>query len=518
MDRRLLLGQHRLMLGPLAVLSYACQGDLDATLDLLPQRYPNQVEAGDEVVSAVVFSPPDALGPPRGALALARAVETAPAGELTSDGGVGHERVQHGEVTGSVELRDVDADGRRDVIARFDVAELEAQGLLQGTHAIEVRIEGTDATWTGRDRLFGADSSLVVLPEPSGPFDVGTAALLVFDPSRAGNTRAGRALPVRLWYPASESDRQPAPYFLDRRQAERNLRASPLPLPDDLYEATHGFARELVPAAGDGPHPALILSTEWGAPVETYAALAEDFASHGYLVFGINHPNGSGAVVYPDGSEPDLDIARVVPDEANNLDWALDIEHVASWLQNTPSDSAARASVDASARSNVRAALAELDRSRIVAAGHSFGGAAAVRADAESTAIAASADLDGALVGDAALYAESARSLLLTSPAHSELDSSIDTFLDEAGANGQGLTIEGTLHSNFGDTSWLYARVLDVYPDLTREGYQLGPIAPLRAHSIITSYLRAFFQAALDGTSSPLLEGPNPQYPEVGFR
>jgi predicted dienelactone hydrolase len=382
--------------------------------------------------------------------------------------------------------------------------ELDAtlEGSFRGTHNAQLDV----------------DAALIVLPEPGGPFDVGTASLLVFDASRPGNTGEGRALMMRFWYPARASDQEPAPYFLDERSAERNRLASPLPLPDDLYELTRGFAREHVPAAAAEPRPALILSTEWGAPVETYAALAEDFASHGYLVFGINHPNGGGVVLYPDGSAPNLDPLRVIPDEANNLDWALDIEHVADWLQDTPSAAAARASLDERAQPNVQGALAQLDETRIAALGHSFGGAAAVRADAESTAIGASADLDGALVGDAARFAASARAIVLLSPGHSELDSSIDTFFAAAGTDCRGLTIAGTLHSNYGDTSWLYSRVVGAYPDLTREGYGLGSIEPGRAHAIITRYLRAFFQAALDGASAPLLEGPSADYPEVTFR
>jgi dienelactone hydrolase len=377
---------------------------------------------------------------------------------------------------------------------------------------------GDGATLAVANRLDATDEPRVVLPDPSGPFAVGTAALIVFDASRPGNTREGRALPLRLWYPAVASDQELAPYFLDARQAEQNLLASPLPLPDDLYERTRGAAREHVTAADGAARPALILSTEWGAPVETYAALAEDLASHGYLVLGINHPNGSGVVVYPDGSRPNLDPLGVIPDEANNRDWALDIEHVADWLQQTPSAAAARASLDERARPNVRAALGQLDDARIGALGHSFGGAAAVRADAESSAIVASADLDGALVGDAARFGERARALLVRSPHHSELDSSIGTFLGAAGSDCRGLIIADTLHSNYGDTNWLYRSALDDYPDLTPEGYGLGPIEPGRAHVILTTYVRAFFQATLDGQPSALLEGPDVRYPEVMFR
>lgn len=500
---------HHLSIASLTLLASACQGELDATLDILPQRYPNRLDAGDTTVTAVVYSPPGAFSIPSDAHALARAAESP-----------GDEGAEHapGEVMGDVAFRDVDGDGRRDAIARFAADDLRAARLLSTPGGVEVSIEGRSFTWTGRDRLFDADAQLVVLPEPSGPSAVGTASLLLHDASRPGPGEAGRALLVRLWYPALPSDRQPAPYFLDARQAELNLRTSPLPLPPDLFERTHGFAHAHGAPASAEPRPAVILSTGWSAPVEMYGALAEDLASHGYLVLGVSHPNGAGAVVYPDGSEPGLDPALISPDEANNLDWALDVEHVADWLVQTPGSEAARASVDLADRGAVRAALAQLDPTRIAALGHSFGGSAAVRADAESHTIGASANLDGAFVGDAASFGARARSLVLLSPEHPAFDSSIDDFFSAAGADCRALTIADMGHANFGDTGWLYSNVLAEYPDLTAEGYQLGPIPQVRAHAIVTTYLRAFFDDALDGVPSPLLDGPSADFPEVVFR
>lgn len=493
----------------LCLFTCACQGELDATLDILPERYPNRLEPGEERVAAVLYRPSEAFGVARGARAVAARADAAPSGDEAL------EQAER-EVIGTVVFRDVDGDGGNDAVADFSAVELAAAGLLSG--AVEIRIESDGVTWRGRDRLFAPDAPLVVLPEPSGGDDVGTAALLVFDASRPGNDSRGRALLLRLWYPAAPGERQPAPYFLDPLQAERNLRSAPLPLPADLFELTHGFARQHARAAPPERRPALLLSTGWGAPVETYTALAEELASQGYLVLGVNHPNGSGVVVYPDGSEPSLTPSEVNPDETNHLDWALDLERVADWLSETSSVEAALASVDARARPDVGAALGQLDRGRIAALGHSFGGAAAVRADAESERIVASANLDGAFVGNAAGFAERTQALVLLSPEHPALDSSIDAFLDAGGARCRGFTIADTGHANYGDTSWLYARVLEEYPDLTREGYQLGPITPARAHAITSTYLRAFFEAAFAGQTSPLLEAPSALYPEVTLR
>jgi dienelactone hydrolase len=506
-----------LSIASLSLVAGACQGELDATLDMLPQRYPNRLDAADTSVTALVYSPSGAFTIPSHARAIARpaASRSGPSDEHASDE-VGDEVGD--EVVGDVAFRDVDGDGQRDAIARFDVGDLRAAGLLSSQHGVEVRIEGQNLTWTGRDRLFDVGASLIVLPEPSGPNAVGTASLLLHDAARPGPGDEGRALLVRLWYPAAPSDRQPAPYFLDARRAELNLRASPLPLPPDLFERTHGFAHAHAAPAAAEARPAVIVSTAWSAPVEMYSALAEDLASHGYLVLGVNHPNGAGALVYPDGSGPGLDPALVSPDESNNLDWALDIEHVAEWLVQTPALEAARASVELADGPDVRAALTQLDPSRIAALGHSFGGSAAVRADAESELIEASANLDGAFVGDATHFGERARALVLLSPQHPAFDSSIDDFFSAAGADCRALTIAGTGHANFGDTGWLYWNVLADYPDLTAEGYQLGAIPRARAHVIVTTYLRAFFDAAFDGVVPPLLDSPSAAFPEVVFR
>ena len=163
---------HHLSIASLTLLASACQGELDATLDILPQRYPNRLDAADTTVTAVVYSPPGSFAIPSDARALARAAE--------DPGGEGAEQAL-GEVVGDVAFRDVDGDGQRDAIARFAADDLRAAGLLSTPGGIEVRIEGDNLAWTGRDRLFDTDAQLVVLPEPSGPSAVGTASLLLHD-------------------------------------------------------------------------------------------------------------------------------------------------------------------------------------------------------------------------------------------------------------------------------------------------------------------------------------------------
>lgn len=482
-----------------ALLVSGCQGELHGELDVLPQRYPNRLESGQTQLDAVLFSPPNALTIPSSARAVARAASA------------GGREGTASEVAGSVTFRDVDGDGTLDAVARFAVADVQ---LLLGprSHGVEVRIEGDGVSWVGEDRLFAAGASLLELPRPSGPHAVGTAELLGLDATRPGPAGDGRALLVRLWYPAAPGEAQPAPYFLDRTRADRNLASGPFQLPADLFDLTHGSAVAHAPLATQEPLPVLLLSTGWDAPVELYSALAEDFASHGYLVLGVNHPSGSGAVLYPDGSDPGLAPAAVLPDENNNADWALDLAVLAQWAA---AGGAALEPVGAGAApaafAAVRAALVQADPRRIAALGHSFGGAASLRADAESELIRASVDLDGPILGDVAQIARSARALVLLSPGRSELDSSIRRF-EAAGGASRCHAVQGTLHADYGDTAWLFERLLAENPDLQREGYGLGSIAPARAHQIVSELARGFLSAELGGAAS----GPRAaDYPEV---
>src|SRR5690606_29457165 len=136
----------------------------------LPQRYPNRLEADDSVVRAVLQRPPLALGLSTDARVVARAAGAEPASP---------------EVGGELTLVDLDGDGDDDAVATFEVQALRDAGLGAGAaFRLELRAESARETWVGSDRLFDRETSLLVLPPPSGPHAVGTAELLAVDASR----------------------------------------------------------------------------------------------------------------------------------------------------------------------------------------------------------------------------------------------------------------------------------------------------------------------------------------------
>ena len=204
--------------------------------------------------------------------------------------------------SGPVTLLDDDGDGRVEAFASFSIAELRAAGLLGAdTTRLAVRLTAGDvAVLGGQDRLFDGSAWVLRLPEPSGPSAVGTTPLLLEDESR-GSGSPGRRIALRVWYPALASDAQPASYFLDEREARVN--ATNNGLPPDMFDRLHGASRLDAPVDDSERRPVLLMSTGWSAPIALYSGIAQELASHGYVVVGLAHPDGSGVVVYPDGTD-----------------------------------------------------------------------------------------------------------------------------------------------------------------------------------------------------------------------
>jgi hypothetical protein len=146
-------------------------------------------------------------------------------------------------------------------------------------------------------------SEPVGLPAPTGRHRVGRASFDWVDPDRAelysSNPRDRRELVVWIWYPA-----EPGPGA---------VRAAYLPEPwmptgqflglDAAGLLSH--AVEDAPVAGErSSYPVLVLSPS-GFPPLLLAAIAEDLASHGYVVVGVNHTYETAVTAFSDG--------RVVP-------------------------------------------------------------------------------------------------------------------------------------------------------------------------------------------------------------
>lgn len=241
------------------------------------------------------------------------------------------------------------------------------------------------------------------LPEPSGRFAVGTRVMQWTDPRRPETFTADphdrRTVVVQLWYPAQKS---PAgarrAQYLGRTQHEARTVSDALArqvgLPGLLVDGVpraHTHAVFDAPAAGGGGgFPVVLFSPGSGGVRTQNTAWAEELASHGYVVAGLDHPYDSAAVVLADGrtvhTRTDSTGDRAKDDELA-VDWtavrAADLSFVLTRLVHLD-------------RGEMAGSLTgRLDTSRAAVTGHSMGGAAALQAARRDRRFDAVIDLDG---------------------------------------------------------------------------------------------------------------------------
>lgn len=231
-----------------------------------------------------------------------------------------------------------------------------------------------------------------VLPPPEGPHPIGTTTAWLVDEARverSGPTPGGpRELVVQLWYPAvAAAPVEPARWMAEAgvfaRDGARELGLPAFAL-DHLAMVRGNATEDAAPEAGE--HPLVVLSHGWTGFRGLQVDLAEDLASHGYVVAAIDHPYSALATVLSDGTVAAVDPAvlpefgTVPDDDYARASRALVATHAADM--STVLDALAAGSAGASV---VRAgAVGLLDGhvalDRVALIGHSTGGGGAITA------------------------------------------------------------------------------------------------------------------------------------------
>lgn len=130
------------------------------------------------------------------------------------------------------------------------------------------------------------------LPRPQGRHAVGTKTFVLAD------ARRQRELIVTTWFPAA-GGAAVAPYMDKRTAAEfpREWKLRP------SFEGTVHTNSLLGAKIAEGSLPIVLLEHGSGVVPATYTVLAEELASHAFIVIAINHPLDSLIAAYPDGHE-----------------------------------------------------------------------------------------------------------------------------------------------------------------------------------------------------------------------
>ncbi len=282
-------------------------------------------------------------------------------------------------------------------------------------------------------------------------------------------------------------------------------------------------------ARGGGTFPVLIYNHGAGWSRFTGTYVTEFLASHGYVVFSIDHPGVDRTKQFPDGTVFRADTMPGSPPEPGAsrdpragflaMQEYMSRSVFAVWLDDS------RFVLDrieqiADTPGPFRG---RLDLERIGMLGWSFGGAAAIEMSRIDPRVKAAVNHDGGLYGGVWTQPTSRPFMMFR---HGIPD------VDPPGGNKGGITTRDMFAIIMGYDSTAEALAAGDWYELRIARTDHGSFSDLplfvqrspdrlparRAHDIINAYTLAFFDQYLKGRNSRLLQGPSSDYPEVAFR
>ena len=268
----------------------------------------------------------------------------------------------------------------------------------------------------------------------------------------------------------------------------------------------------------EATYPVVLMKSGIGALATDYTTLAEDLASHGYVVVGSDAPYSAFIVVFPDGrvatrtpaGNPSEDIPETERERvANQLIpvWAADTQFEVNQLERLnvadPNDPMGKFR----GRLNLKA---------LGIFGHSFGGATAAQFCHDDRRCKAGINLDGAPFGTVVQEGLHQPFAFFLSDHSKEPNAEslpiltrIQSICERDKGGCQQMTLRGSGHFNFSDQSLLKDH------SLAQIFGAVGPVGERRGLEITAAYLHTFFDVHLKGASPILLKNLMTQYPEI---
>jgi dienelactone hydrolase len=368
----------------------------------------------------------------------------------------------------------------------------------------------------------------VTLPTPTGTFAVGRAVYDWADnetlDTLAPVPGTKRELLVWIWYPSAAGQSAAMDDYVPAQ-----MRAAAAPgggllrlLTRDLSKVHAHSIRDADVSPQRRSYPVVIMRAGASAEVWNYSTLAEDLASHGYVVVGFDAPYRTYSVVFPDGrvmrrtpeNNPELCEDQEQAQQARCVNkvltaWTADIAFVLDQLE----------------RLNVSDPTGKfpgrLDMTRVGVFGHSFGGAQAAQFCSLDSRCKAGIDVDGSLHGSVIqagihkpfMFLLSGQGDFSSDAEIRQIQADIQSVYDRLPADGRlRISIRGANHFLFSDDGALLKSHI-----VLRTLRALGVVGiDGRRQLAVTVYcVHSFFDAYLKGTSVSRLNISSPLYPEI---
>jgi predicted dienelactone hydrolase len=379
------------------------------------------------------------------------------------------------------------------------------------------------------------------LPEPTGPYTVGTRYLYFYDTNTPDDHTSDpndfRDISVQFWYPAKVHRKATPVTYLNKEAAEYLSRYYDRDPEENrpLSEArTHAYLNAQMDKRG-APYPVVLYSPS--SQMTENTALFQELASYGYIVTVVGSPHwviirfgDSGEGVFLDKS-----------DEYNQAMWVEEyLQEVNDTKEELTTAPTLDAKVDAQRRLNQLMPLesadirlwagdlaavvdkleelntgnsflsGRIDLDAIGAIGYSKGGAAAGQFCVTDDRCRAGVNLSGFMFGDI-VDRNVAKPFMILESIESWCENCqpiCDVIYSYAEESAYILQVKGATHASF--TDWNLHEVL-------RELGMLGPIDAQRMIHIQNTYVHAFFDKHLKSLPMVVLDGPSEDYPEVVF-
>lgn len=358
----------------------------------------------------------------------------------------------------------------------------------------------------------------VILPSPTGEFGVGRTSFEWTDTSKidslALESGAARELFVWVWYPSSKTNTQseylPKEWreaIYDRRGLFANFFNKKL-----SKVRSHGVDDAKL-SAKNSQYPVILLKSGIGSPSVYFTTVAEELASHGYIVIGSDSPYSTDVVVFS-GNRVVIDNAKGNPSNAaasvdrdRRLDrlvtiWTDDLRFILDKLQQINTTDSKTIFYN------------RLNLKQVGVFGASLGGATAFRFCNLDNRCKAGVSINGNPFG---IVNENKLSkpfmFLMPASTSAQIINNIDTIYSQLPAkNRQWITLKNSHYLNFSDQALFREHFIAKNTD------EIGKIDKYQALKITASAIRSFFDSNLKGKPASTMEKLAEKYKEIEIK